>query len=87
MEPEVLVLDEPTSALDVSVQAQILYLLRDLQRDRGMGYLLISHHPEVVGFMAMDVGMLEGGHLTYLGAGEGWMQATKKINNPPFKTS
>jgi len=66
MEPEVLVLDEPTSALDVSVQAQILHLLRDLQRDRGIGYLLISHHPEVVGFMARDLAVLMEGRLTRL---------------------
>ena len=66
MEPEVLILDEPTSALDVSVQAQILHLLRDLQRERGIGYLLISHHPEVVGFLADEVAAIRGGRLVRL---------------------
>jgi len=66
MEPEVLILDEPTSALDVSVQAQILHLLRDLQKDRGMGYLLISHNPEVVGFLADEVAAIRGGRMMRL---------------------
>ena len=66
LEPEVLILDEPTSALDVSVQAQILHLLRDLQRERGIGYLLISHHPEVVGFLADEVAAIRGGRLVRL---------------------
>jgi len=70
LEPEVLVLDEPTSALDVSVQAQILHLLRDLQRERGIGYLLISHHPEVVGFLAQEVALLRGGRLLRIEGGE-----------------
>ena len=69
LEPEVLILDEPTSALDVSVQAQILHLLRDLQRERGIGYLLISHHPEVVGFLADEVAAIRGGRLVRLEGG------------------
>jgi len=52
LHPKVMILDEPTSALDISVQAQILNLLKDIQRDMGLGYLLISHQPEVIGFMA-----------------------------------
>ncbi|WAI00270.1 ABC transporter ATP-binding protein [Methanogenium organophilum] len=63
LEPEYLLLDEPTSALDVSVQAQILRLLRDLREDRGMGYLFISHDRDVVGFMADRVGVLRDGRL------------------------
>ena len=52
LRPRVLILDEPTSALDISVQAQMLGLLKKLQRDTGLAYLLISHQPEVIRFMA-----------------------------------
>jgi ABC-type glutathione transport system ATPase component len=54
-------MDEPTSALDISVQAQILNLLKDLQRDLGLTYLLISHQPEVIRFMAHETVVLESG--------------------------
>jgi peptide/nickel transport system ATP-binding protein len=54
LHPKVMILDEPTSALDISVQAQILNLLKDLQQDLGLAYLLISHQPEVIRFMAHE---------------------------------
>lgn len=63
LEPEIIILDEPTSALDISVQAQVLHLLRDLQRQRGMGYLLITHSAQVVSFMAHDIAVIERGRL------------------------
>ncbi len=65
LDPEVIILDEPTSALDISVQAQILNLLKDLQKARGIGYLLISHDVEVVKFMAQDVRVMKEGRLVF----------------------
>jgi peptide/nickel transport system ATP-binding protein len=61
LRPQVIILDEPTSALDISVQAQVLNLLKDLQRDLGLAYLLISHQSEVIRFMAHETIILEGG--------------------------
>ncbi|MDP2432261.1 MAG: dipeptide ABC transporter ATP-binding protein [Pseudomonadota bacterium] len=62
-EPEVLIADEPTTALDVTVQAQILALLRDLQRQRGMGLLLITHDLDVAKDMADRVAVMYAGQI------------------------
>jgi peptide/nickel transport system ATP-binding protein len=63
LEPEFLILDEPTSSLDTSMRAQLLHLLKSLQDRHGIGYLFISHGPDVVRFMADRIGVIEGGTL------------------------
>lgn len=62
-EPEVVLLDEPTSALDVSVQAEVLNLLRDLQARRRLTFVLVSHNLAVVAHLCPEVGVMQGGEL------------------------
>jgi ABC-type oligopeptide transport system ATPase subunit len=67
VEPKFLVLDEPTSALDVSVQSQVLNLLRHLQGEFGLTYLLITHNLDVVGYLADSVCVMEAGKIVERG--------------------
>jgi len=68
VEPRLIVADEPTSALDVSVQAQILNLLNDLQAELGVAYLFITHNFGVVEYLAHDIAVMQGGKLVEYGA-------------------
>ncbi len=75
VEPKILILDEPTSALDVSVQAQILDLLQDLQRETGMAYLFITHNFGVVEYFSDRVAVMDAGHIVELGTAAQVLQA------------
>jgi peptide/nickel transport system ATP-binding protein/oligopeptide transport system ATP-binding protein len=80
LQPQLLILDEPTSALDVSVQAQILNLLKDLQREFNLTYLFISHDLGVVRYMSNRIGVM------YLGSmvETGWTRDVFKHSQHPY---
>ena len=70
LRPRLLVLDEPTSALDMTVQVQIVDLLRDLQRKYGLAYLFISHDLRVVRALSHHVLVMKDGDVVEAGTGE-----------------
>jgi peptide/nickel transport system ATP-binding protein len=70
VEPKLIVADEPTSALDVSVQAQILNLLKELQRELGVAYLFITHNFGVVEYLAHQIAVMRDGRLVEAGPAE-----------------
>ena len=83
VEPRLIVCDEPTSALDVSVQAQVLNLLKELQAELGLSYLFITHNISVVAYLAHEVAVM------YLGRIVEYGDVEKVLNNPlhPYTTA
>ena len=82
VKPKLIICDEPTSALDVSVQAQILSLLKDLQKEYQLGYLFITHNISVVEYIAHYVAVMYEGKIVEQGAVE---KILKNPKNPYTK--
>ena len=70
LQPDVVICDEPISALDVSIQAQVINLLKDYQEEKGTSYLFIAHDLSMVRYVSDDIGVMYLGQLVELGNGE-----------------
>jgi len=81
--PRLIVCDEPTSALDVSVQAQILNLLRSLQERMGITYLFITHNIAVVDYLAHEVAVMREGRIVERGSAD---DVLRRPQHPYTKT-
>jgi peptide/nickel transport system ATP-binding protein len=78
LRPKLLILDEPVSALDVSVGAQIVNLLRQLQREHGLTYLFISHSMPLVRYLSTRIAVMERGRLVEMGETEALCAAPRE---------
>ena len=79
LEPKLILLDEPTSALDVSIQMQILNLLKDLQSRLGLAYLCISHDPKVIRFLSDYVYVMKDGNIVEDGISDDLFESPNHI--------
>ncbi|MGL4521909.1 MAG: ABC transporter ATP-binding protein [Bacilli bacterium] len=77
VEPEFIIADEPISALDVSIQAQVVNLMKKLQREKGLTYLFIAHDLSMVKYISDRIGVMTGGRLVELGNSD-------DVYNKPF---
>lgn len=78
LDPDLLVCDEPTSALDVSIQSQILNLLKDLQDERGLSYLFISHDMAVIHHICHRIAVMREGRIVEMGTRDEVIRSPKQ---------
>ncbi len=83
VEPRLIVADEPVSALDVSVQAQVLNLMKSLQEEHSLSLIIISHDLAVVRYLAGRIGVLYLGKLVEVGSAEALLNDTHPLHQEP----